>query len=326
MKSSAWKCFKGAWWGTLVITIVSLASTLLTQMVYKFMGFIIDYGLNYKGKQYSGILSFLFSGKYGEYGSKRITITLCICLVVIAVVMAIFTYLQPYLTMKFQYYYSHKLRKEVFNEIKGKKAPYSSGSMINIYLDDLYQHANVLFSIIPSLIVTVGTTIFCMSLLSGISPYLLIAPIGLSPLLIYFSVKYHKEIYQRNVDYREIDGDLKNSVDEALFTNDANKYSDFLKVNKEHLNERKIISKVPNKYNVILNSVKVGIYIISCTIAGVLAIKGKILIGEYLIFTTFVNTIYTQILSFISNVISIRANKPKLEKVEKILEGAANER
>lgn len=325
MKSSAWKYFKGAWWGTLLITIVSLASTLLLQMVYKFIGYIIDYGLNYNGKGYSGVLSFLFSGKFGDYGSKKLTISLCVSLIIIVFLKTIFAYLQPYLQMKFQYGFSHKLRKAVFYEIKGKKSPYSSGSMINLYLDDLYQHGNVLFSIIPSIIVTVGTTAFCLSLLGDISPYLLIAPISLSPLLIYFSVKYHKEIYQRNVDYREIDGDLKNSVDASLFTDDKEKYNEFLKINKEHLKERKVISNVPNKYNVILNSVKVGIYIISCTIAGVLAIKGKVLIGEYLIFTTFVNTIYTQILSFISNVISIRANKPKLEKVEKILEGSTNE-
>ena len=73
-------------------------------------------------------------------------------------------------------------------------------------------------------------------------------------------------------------------------------------------------------YTVILNSLKLVIYIVSCTVAGVLAIYGKILIGEYLIFTAFINTIYTQIMSFITNVINIRSVQPRVENLKSVLE------
>lgn len=304
----------------MIVVVVALSASLLSQLLNRFAGYIIDYGINYQGENYDGVFSFLFSGQYGEYGSKKLTISLSLVMFAIALVMALCTYLQSYLQMAFQYRVSHKIRKDVFYTMKGRKPLYSAGSMMNIHLDDLYQHAGIFFSTIPNIIVTISTTAFCLSLLSDISPYLLIAPIALSPLLVYFSIKYHKEIYKRNVDYREIDGELRNSVEETLFLSDETKFKEFEDANIKHLKERKVISKVPNKYDVILKSVKVGIYIVSCTVAGLLAIFGKILLGEYLVFITFVDTIYTQVLSLISSIISIRATTPKLEKVERLLE------
>ena len=320
MNKGGWKHLNKMWWMVLFISIVSVTATLLTQMVYKFIGYTIDYGLNYTGKNYSGALNFLFDGRLGEYGSYKLTVWLSVIMFVIVAVEALLKYYLSYLQMKAQYTGSHYIRKDVFYKIKNKKAPYSQGSMVNLYLDDLYQHGSVYFYQIPGIVVTIVTTIFCLLLLNQISPLLLIAPIGLSPLLIYFSIKYHKEIYDKNLSYREMDGELKNSVDNALFSDDVEKFDEFKRVNKRHTKERKIVSHVPNKYNLILNAIKVVIYMTCCTIAGVLAIKGKVLIGEYLIFTKFVNTIYTQILSFISYLINIRAALPKLQKVDKILE------
>ena len=63
----------------------------------------------------------------------------------------------------------------------------------------------------------------------------------------------------------------------------------------------------------------------SCTVAGILAIQGKILIGEYLVFTAFINTIYSQLLSFINYIISIRSSQPRIEKVKNLMEGYLNE-
>lgn len=320
MKKGGWKYLNKMWWMVIIITIISITATLLSQMVYKFIGYTIDYGLNYTGKDYSGLLGFLFDGRMGEYGSYKLTVSLTLIMIVILVMEAMLNYYLSYLQMKAQYGSSHNIRKEVFYRIKNKKAPYSQGSMINLYLDDIYQHASVYFYQIPGIIVSIVTITFCLLLLNQISPLLLIAPLGLSPLLIYFSIKYHKEIYDKNLSYREVDGELKESVNETLFSNDQEKYNNFKKVNNEHKTERKIISLVPNKYTLILNSVKIIIYIICCTLAGILAIKGKVLIGEYLIFTKFVHTIYTQIISLINYFINIRAALPKIEKVDKILE------
>lgn len=325
MKKTAWRHFKSEWWSFLIMVIVALSASLFTQLLNRFVGYIIDYGINFQGAEYSGVLGFIFSGKLGGYGSKQLTISLCLIMFGLAVLMGLLTYLKSYLEMAFQYRVSHKIKKDVFYAIKGREPLYSSGSMMKLHLDDLYQHAGVFFSTVPNIIVTIVTIAFCLTMLGGISPYLLIAPVALSPLLIYFSVKYHKEIYQRNVDYREMDGELRNSVEETLFKSDEEKFKKFEEANINYAKERKIISKVPNKYDVILKSVKVGIYIVSCTIAGILAIKGKILLGEYLVFISFVETIYTQVLSLISSIISIRASTPKMEKVERLLEVVKDE-
>lgn len=321
MNKGGYKYLKKMWWTVLLISIMSVSATLLTQMYYKFVGYTIDYGLNYVGKKYSGVLGFLFNGNFGEYGSLKLTISLVVFTCFFLIIEAFLKYFLQYIQLKAQYKGSHYIRKDIFYKIKNKKAPYSVGSMINIHIDDVYQHGNVYFYQIPGIIDTIVAIVFCVLLLNQISPLLLIAPVGLSPLLIFFSIKYHHEIYDKNLSYREVDGELKEAVDETLFSNDKEKYENFKKINLTHKNERKTISLVPNKYTLILNFIKILIYIISCTIAGILAIKGKVLIGEYLIFTKFINTIYTKIINLINYFINIQATLPKLQKIDKILEG-----
>ena len=60
----------------MIIMLTSAISTIMANYIYKFIGFVIDYGLNYTGQEYSGEMSFLFSGKLGEYGSLKLIITL----------------------------------------------------------------------------------------------------------------------------------------------------------------------------------------------------------------------------------------------------------
>ena len=162
-------------------------------------------------------------------------------------------------------------------------------------------------------------------MLGSISPYLLITPLALTPVLIFFAVKYHKASYIENSEYRSIDAELKESVRSATSSLDNEKFSFFKSINRKHTQERKKLSYLSNKYTMILNIIKVMIYIISCTVAGILAINGKMLIGEYLIFTAFINTIYTQILAFINYLISMKSAQPRIERVQQLTEVCLNE-
>ena len=300
--------------------LTSAISTIMANYIYKFIGFVIDYGLNYTGQEYSGEMSFLFSGKLGEYGSLKLIITLCIGMVLSGLISYVSILVSWYLQKRGYYYIANEYRKDIFHKTMGKKLPYSKGDMIAILNEDIYEVATIFTSYYPNIIssvLSIGYTIF---MLNTISPYLLITPIALTPILIYFSIKYHKETYKEYQAYRNVDAELKESMNTAIGSMSNDKYDEFLKANEIHTNHRKRVSLVGNKYSTILNVVKISIYIISCTVAGVLAIKGKILIGEYLIFTTFINTIYTQIISLITNFISVRSSQPRVEKVKTFME------
>ena len=65
-------------WLLLLITLIWTTSTMASQYIYKFIGFAIDYGLNYQGKPYTGEFSFLFNGHFGEYGTLSLILTLAI--------------------------------------------------------------------------------------------------------------------------------------------------------------------------------------------------------------------------------------------------------
>ena len=318
------KCKKSTWIMLLVVMLGAI-STIMANYIYKIIGMIIDYGLNYSGKNYSGELGFLFTGKYGAYGSLDLIITLSVSLVICAIISYIAILLSYYIQKRGQNYIANQYRKEIYTKSKGKKLPFNHGDMMVLLHEDIYEVPNTFISYYSAIISGALSIAYTIFMLNSISAYLLITPIALTPLLVYFSIKYHKETYKQNQKYRAIDGELKENIAECIGSENKGDMISFSNINKKHTNSRKHHSLVSNKYNTILNLVKLLIYITSCTVAGVLAIKGIIMIGEYLIFTTFVNTIYTQILSLISNSISIKSAQPRVEKVKILMEEHLNE-
>ena len=311
---------KGCLWITLIVILLGAISTILGNYIYKFIGFVIDYGLNFTGKPYSGEMSFLFSGAFGDYGTLKLIISLSIAMVISGFISYVATLVSCYIQKRGQNYIANKYRVEFFKKGIGKKPLYSSGDMMVLLNEDIYEVSNVFISYYSTIFSCVLSIIYTFFMLTSISPYLLITPIVLSPVLIYFMIKYHKATYKQNKEYRKVDGELKECISESMASKDVNKYNDFEQKNILHTAERKAVSGVSNKYSTILNAVKLAIYIISCTVAGVLAIKGQILIGEYLIFTTFINTIFSQIITLINNCISIRSAQPRIEKVKQMEE------
>jgi len=297
-----------------------------TQYIYKFTGFMIDYGLNFTGETYTeGTFSFLFDGAFGEYGSLTLIMYLAICMVLFALISYVLGYFSSYVQMKGQYAINNAYRKEIFMKAKRKKLPYSSGDMQVILQEDVGRPSAIFICYIPTIVSTLYGIVFTFMMLNSISSYLMITPIVMSPLLIIYSIKYHKATYKENLLYRSVDGELRETITRVTASKQQSEYSSFRDVNSRHTTERKQLSNVSNNYNIILNSIKLLIYIISCTVAGILAIKGEILIGEYLIFTTYINTIYSHILTLINNVITIKSCQPRIEKVRELMEVHLNE-
>lgn len=297
-----------------------------TQYIYKFTGFMIDYGLNFTGATHTEeAFSFLFTGEFGEYGSLTLVINLAICMVCFALISYIIGYLSSYVQMKGQYAIANDYRREIFKKAKRKKLPYSSGDMQVLLQEDVGKPAAIFICYIPTIISTIYGILFTFMMLNSISSYLMITPIVMSPLLIFYAVKYHKATYKENLLYRSVDGELRETITRVTASNQQSEYATFKDVNGRHTAERKQLSHVSNNYNIILNTIKLSIYIISCTVAGILAIKGEILIGEYLIFTTYINTIYSQILTLINNIITIKSTQPRVEKVRELMEVHLNE-
>lgn len=303
-------------WITIVVILLGAITTIMGNYIYKFIGFVIDYGLNFTGEEYSGEMAFLFNGVFGDYGSLKLIISICFCMVFSGLISYCSSLLSSYIQKRAQNYIANKYRVEFFKKSIGKKPFCSSGDMMVLLNEDIYQVSTIFISYYSAIFSSVLSIIYTIFMLNSISGYLLITPIVLSPLLIYCMIMYHRATYKQNKKYRNADGELQDCISEITASGDVEKYNKFLEKNEIHTKERQGVSYVSNRYTTIMQFVKLLIYIISCTVAGVLAINGKILIGEYLIFTTFINTIFTQIISLINNFISIKSAQPRIEKVK----------
>ncbi|MCQ2564323.1 MAG: hypothetical protein MJ152_00440 [Clostridia bacterium] len=311
---------KRDWWKLILVILISVVSALCSQYVFSFIGYVIDYGINFVGKTYSGPWSFIFSGYFGEYGTIKLTITLAICSAIFAIANYLLNYWNSYFTTAQSQVIANRVRISTYYQLKNKKLPYSVGDFLVIFQEDIYNIGSIYLSVIPNIIVAIVTTGFCLYMLGSINPYLLITPIVLSPAIVVLGILYHKATYKANKAFRDVDGELKETVNQAIGTESKDAYNQFEKQNELHTKNRKDVALVGQKYSLWLNLVKIAIYIISCTIAGILTINGSILIGEYLIFIAFVNTIFSQILSFIDIIASIKSTKPRIEKVQKLME------
>jgi len=313
-------------WLVVIIMLLSTISAIMGNYIYKFIGFVIDYGLNYSEGSFSSEFTFLFDGTFGNYGSLKLIITLSGCMLVSALISYASILLSWYLQKRGYYYLANEYRKEIFHKSKGKKLPYSTGDMFVVLSEDIYSVAANFVTYYPNVISSVVSIVYTIFMLNTISPYLLITPLILTPIIIYYSINYHKDVYKEQQAYRVIDGGLKESINESISSNDDEKLKKFKEINESHTRQRETVSLVSNKYSTKLNVTKIMIYMLSIGVAGILAIKGKILIGEYLIFSTFINTIYTQIISLISNLISVRSAQPRVEKVKNLMEVTLNEK
>lgn len=304
-----------------LIVVFGILELILSQLIYKFIGFIIDFGLGYDGEGYAGgIWSFLFTGDFGGYGSLKLIVTLAICVVLCAFISYTANLLSQFVQCYFGQKMANRYRWEIFQKTKGKPLNMSCGSYIIFLQEDIYKPGNVYVSNFTGMVVNVISIVFSCLMLGEISPVLIIAPLCSLPFIVLFGVLYHKAVYKAHHGYRSVDGTLRQTVTDIFEPGGDKKISTFKKLNTNHTNKRKIVSFVSNKYDTILNSIKFAIYIISCTIAGVLVIHGKILIGEYIIFTGFISTIFSQMLSIVSKTADFKAQCPRIKRVKEFME------
>jgi len=317
---------KRYWWVLLLVVFLSALTTIASQYIYKFIGFAIDYGLNFTGETYTGAFSFLFDGNFGGYGTIKLVTTLSICVVIFTLLSHLSSYTMSYVQMRGQNAIMNRYRFEIYNKGRRKKVPLSNGDMLVLLNEDLLNFSYIFINYLPGIIGSVLSIGYTLFMLSSISPYLLITPVALTPLLVYYSIKYNKATYSENQIYRNVDGELKEVITRITATEQMEEYKTFKPVNTRHTIERQKLGSIGNKYSTILNVIKIMIYIISCTVAGILAIRGDILIGEYLIFTAFINTIYAQIITLIGYFVSIKGCVPRVEKVKVLMEEHLNEK
>ena len=312
-------------WALMLIVFLGALETILLQVLYKFVGFTIDYGLGYNGTPYKGIWSFLFGGTFGDYGTLQLVTTLAIAIVLCALI----AYTSNLLSNFTQCVVGQKLaniyRWEIFTKTKGKKLKMSCGDYLVFLQEDIYKPGNVFVTNFSGIIVNVISIIISCLMLGEISPILLIAPLCSLPAIAIFGTMYRKAIFKAHHGFRSVDGKLRQTIADIFEADNRKKVDTFDKLNVNHTRKRKILSSVSNKYETILNAIKFAIYIISCTIAGLLVIHGKILIGEYIIFTGFISTIFSQMLSIVSKTADFKAQCARINRVKAFMENLDKE-
>jgi ABC-type multidrug transport system fused ATPase/permease subunit len=156
---------KGCLWITIVVILLGAISTILANYIYKFIGFVIDYGLNFTGEEYSGEMSFLFSGKFGDYGTLKLIASLSIAMVISGLISYVATLVSCYIQKRGQNYIANKYRVEFFKKSIGKKPLLSNGDMMVLLNEDIYEVSNIFISYYSTIISSILSIIYRLLLI-----------------------------------------------------------------------------------------------------------------------------------------------------------------
>ena len=191
---------------------------------------------------------------------------------------------------------------------------YSGGDMMNILSNDidnvmdLYQHRFVfLFSAIVS---GVGTIVIMLAT----SPVMAIVPLVLAVVTFFVSLKFKKELVKRYSDIREGNVDLNTCIQENIngvrivrsFATEDEEMAKFEKKNARFRDNYVNLTKTAAKYHMYFRLIGYAMSVSAMIVGIILAVDGRISVGQFTTFTTYVGLLNGNMITIASEIGNIQ--------------------
>lgn len=303
----SWKYWKKIWPQIVIIIVLATVSCLGTLIVPQITQLIIDRvlypALGYDtAKENDSPLGFVLSGvASGDYMGMCIVLLCCLGGVMLTI------YVVHYVRWNMAHAYNRKIanfiRKDAFEKFLDCSPrvihSYSSGDMMNILSNDidnvmdLYQHRFI------NLYNAVGMGIGAIFIMLFTDARMAIAPIALSVITLFLSIRYNKALRKCYSDIRKGNVDLNTCIQEningvRIIRSFASEDAEMRKFEKKNLRFRDNyiqLTKTSAKYHMFFRLVGYAMSVSSMIIGIILAINGEITVGEFTTFTSYVSTL-----------------------------------
>ena len=318
----SWKYWKKIWPRMLIIVVAAVLMILITLLTPQISQLIIDKVI-YPAlgqpleQQNDSILDFLVAGF-----SPDNYVGICIMLLSCLGGMLLLQYVIHY----FRWNFAHASNRLIANDIRHDAflkylncSPkvlhsYSSGDMMNILSNDidnvmdLYQHRFIM------LFNAVGQTLGAIVIMLITDVRMAIAPLALSVISLFLSVRYNRALRKCYADIREGNVDLNSCIQENIngvrvirsFATEDDEMRKFEKKNQRFRDNYINLTKVAAKYNMYFRLIGYAMSVASMIVGIILAVDGEISPGQFTTFTTYTGTLNGHMISIATEIGNIQ--------------------
>ncbi|MBP5152961.1 MAG: ABC transporter ATP-binding protein [Lachnospiraceae bacterium] len=314
------KYLKGSLWKLIVSQILSFTGILGDLFIPLITGILIDFVIKDSEVRpdSGGVFHFLLSGKYGNIHSLQLFYSIAVVYTIFVALRLILIYIrdifQEYvgleLETKLRYATYHKLMELDSQTI----SDYNSGELLQVLNSDTIMYKELFAHRIPYFadsIFILGSAVF---FLYGINISFIVIPIILMPLIAVTVINFRKRARDNFKAIRKASSNMNLTVQENIaavriirsFTNEDAEKEKFEKVNKGFLDANLNQIRLSSRFDATLNTLKQIAYVGTLIIGAVLAIRGKMSVGNILASASYVMMIMNQIASLNNHIFQMQ--------------------
>lgn len=274
-----------------VSSLIAIVSDLCLPLLTAAM---LDYAVCYDPAHFkapSGLFAFLFTGKYGDFGTLELFFSCAGVFAVILLVRLIFIYVKNVSFQNVGFCMESRWRDETYKKLLdldgSALSQFNTGELMTVMNRDIVQskemYSRSFISFFDSVTVMIVTSLF----LSSISPWLLLIPLAIASPLIVTLVRYVKVMRGIFTDMRRAYSDINLTVQEnirgvRLVRAFANEKYEEKKFERDNYAVRDLMFRLDDtaaKYNLFFNSYMQLAYAATIIVCVFLVLDGSLLIG-----------------------------------------------
>ncbi len=314
----SWKYWKKIWPQVVLVVALALIMMSITLLTPQVSQLIIDKVL-YPAlgepieEQNDSILDFLVAG-YAKDDYTGMCVMLLCCLGGMMLVLYVVHYLRWNLAHAYNRKVANYIRRDAFEKYLNCSPKvmhsYSGGDMMNILSNDidnvmdLYQHRFIM------LFNAVGLSLGSIVIMLLTDARMAAAPLALSVVTLFLSVRYNKALRKCYSDIREGNVDLNTCIQENIngvriirsFATEDDEMRKFEKKNLRFRDNYINLTRVSAKYHMYFRLIGYAMSVVSMIVGIILAIDGEISPGQFTTFTTYINTLNGHMISIASEI------------------------
>lgn len=315
--------------------------TILGLYFYKFNQLIVDYVL-LRGEGASGeegIFNFLIDGRFGAYGSGSLLLAICVTFALFLLVRHCSVYLNNYLLQLNGVNFEGDLRRLTMRKLLAQSSnvlnKYNTGEMLTILNFDCIQFKDLFALSIPNVINHCLLFLYCFFFLFAIHPLLVIPAAVIAPCVFFVAYRYVRAAHKVNEKIRDANSELNMCVQEninavrvvrASAAEDA-ELEKFEEKNKRTRDTYFENADVVTRFRIAFDVLRWSVNLSSTALGAYLAATGKITIGDFSAFLSYVMILMNSIIAMVDSlfqcqIFSVAGGRIRnfLEKKEQIVE------
>lgn len=296
---------------------------------------MLDYAVCYdpaKFKEPSGVFAFLFTGKYGEFGTMELFLNCALLFVVILLVRLVFIYVKNVSFQNVGFCMEERWRDETYKKLMeldgGALAEFDTGELMTVMNRDIVlvkeMFSRSFIALFDSVTVMIVTCIF----LCSVSPLLMLIPAAISPALIVSLVRYAKETRTVFTEMRSAYSDINLTVQENIrgvrpvraFANERFEEQKFERANHAVRDINYRFDDMLAKYHLYFNSYMQLAYAATIVVCVFFVLNGSLLVGALTAAGAYVMKIMNHITQISQTISNIQRQAVSLGRLRNFLE------